>query len=130
MRAAWVLAVLLGGCMTGEIPHEDPTVATRTEPCAALEGLTFRSVTQDECGLGPDGPALCNWSLTFRADSDTRSRYDWSHSDVGEGGWVTCDGNVIETVPNDPVHDPLYEGMFDPSNLDLIWDERAYSRAL
>ncbi|MBA3457782.1 MAG: hypothetical protein H0T42_32165 [Deltaproteobacteria bacterium] len=119
MRAVWVFAVLLTGCMD-ELPHEDPTVVTRTGACSDLEGTTFRSVDQGECGLTPDGVALCHWHITFAAHDDTKSRFTWGHSDVGEQGFVTCEGDTIRSDET-----TAYDGHVD-ANLDLMWDGAAY----
>lgn len=98
-------------------------VATRGA-CTALEGLQFRSLDPGECGLTPDGVGSCTWRITFDVyDSSTKSRFTWSHSDVGESGYVMCEGNAIHSVDSS-VH---YAGSLDPAQLDLVWDDRAYA---
>jgi len=120
MRAAWFSAVLLMGCVD-ELPREDPNTVAKRGACSDLEGTTFRSVQPGECGLTPDGVATCHWNITFAAHDATMSRYTWGHSDVGESGFVTCDG---DTVRSDEA--TSYEGHVD-ANFDLMWDGRAYS---
>lgn len=124
MRAAWVSPLLLAGCMTGEIPHEDPD-ATNVErtACGALENLTFQSVSQGECGLTPMGPAACHWYIAFEPVDETRSAFEWSYSDIQSSGYVNCSGDTVL------IHGTgLVEGRFD-ENLDLVWDDFAYSIA-
>jgi len=52
----------------------------------------YQSVEQHECGLGPDGPVLCSWQLSFEhwADDNEGGEYEWSHSDVQESGRYEC----------------------------------------
>ena len=119
MRAAWFSAVLLMGCVD-ELPPEDPNVVAKRGACTDLEGTTFRSVAPGECGLTPDGVATCHWHITFAAHDATVSRYTWGHSDVGEQGFVSCDGDTIRSDDT-----TAYEGHVD-ANLDLMWDGRAY----
>jgi hypothetical protein len=67
------------------------------DACEQIVGTTFASIEELECGLTPEGPALCHWSIVFEEDGD----YLWQYSDVGQGGTYTCEGGVI-TVENDP----------------------------
>jgi hypothetical protein len=125
MRAAWLSVALLGGCAVDELPTENPNdmdVAQRTA-CPDLEGMTYRSVNDGECGLGPDGVALCHWNITFAAHDGTMSQFTWRHSDVGESGFVTCDGATIRSEDTRAL-----EGHLDV-NLDLVWDDFAYAPA-
>ena len=124
MRALWV-TVLLAGYMDG-LPTEAPGVA-RAGACTALDGLTFQSVQQGECGLGPDGPTACAWHLKFVAADATHSTFVWSHSDVEESGSVACNGGTVETLGSPPAF--RYSGTFDDAKLDLTWDARAYALA-
>lgn len=128
LRAPWLAVPLaFAGCIA-DLPPEDPGPSTATPTakgaCTMLEGVQFKSVNQGECGLTPDGVALCTWHIQFESyDGSTRSRFTWSHSDVGESGFVTCDGNklVAEGAGSTP-----YTGTFDPDTLDLVWDGGAY----
>jgi hypothetical protein len=55
-----------------------------------LAGTRWMSLDPHECGLGPDGVALCHWRLGF-----TDTAWDWMHSDVGEfGTWTCADGAI------------------------------------
>lgn len=89
-------------------------------PCEAIVGTTFLSVDQLECGLGEDGPMLCNWRLSFEEDGD----YLWMYSDVGQGGTYTCEGGVI-TLLEGPVIDHSYD-LFAGI---LTWDGVDYESA-
>ncbi len=127
MRTLGLTVLLLfgAGCLD-QLPPEDPhTPVEKRGACTALEGLTFRSVDQGECGLTPDGVSLCTWSIAFETVDGTKSRFTWRHSDVGETGHVTCENGVIQTEPGSFA----YQGMFDDANLDLVWDTRAYVAA-
>jgi hypothetical protein len=62
------------------------------DACVALDG-TFKSVDELECGLGPDGVALCRWSLTF-----TTGTFTWDYSDITDAGSYRCkDGAIAAT---------------------------------
>ncbi|MBL9014536.1 MAG: hypothetical protein JNL83_10190 [Myxococcales bacterium] len=129
LRALWLAVPLaLAGCID-DLPPEEPGPHDITTPiakgaCTMLEGVEFKSVNQGECGLTPDGVAMCTWHIRFESyDGSTRSRFTWSHSDVGESGFVTCDGTtlVAEGAGATP-----YSGTFDPNTFDLVWDGGAY----
>lgn len=120
-----LLAIFGAGCLD-ELPPEDPhTPVEQRTRCSALEGMTFRSAEQGECGLTPNGVAYCTWGITFEALDATTTAFTWRHSDVGESGAVTCDGGLI----HGEAHGLVYEGMFDEASLDLVWDSRAYLAA-
>jgi hypothetical protein len=86
--------------------------------CEQIVGTTFLSVEQLECGLGPDGPVLCNWQITFEEDGD----YLWMYSDVGDGGTYSCQGgNLFISGENDLD--------FDPATGILTWDGVEYAAA-
>lgn len=119
MRTLWIPVLLLAGC-TAELPHEDPATVARRGACTALEGRSFSSVEQAECGITPDGVALCNWQISFLPNDADSTRFEWGHSDVGESGIVTCDADSVRS--DEPT---LYEGHFTPQ-LDLLWDDVAY----
>ena len=72
--------------------------------CEQIVGTRFSSIEELECGLTPDGPALCHWSIVFEENGD----YLWQYSDVGQGGTYTCEGGVI-TVENDPDLEVSYD---------------------
>lgn len=117
------LTVLLAGCLDG-LPPEDPgTVAQPRGACTELEGRTFQSLQQGECGLTPGGTSSCFWHIRFTTEDGTKTRFTWGHSDVEESGFVTCDAGAIHT--SQAVAE--YEGSYDPADLDLVWDDRQYA---
>jgi hypothetical protein len=127
MRALWLLPLAaLTGCLDS-LPPEDP--GQQQQPiargaCTQLEGMTFRSLSEGECGLTPDGVATCTWHIKFDTyDGSTKTRFTWSHSDVGESGLVTCDGGTLKTVDSTFT----YQGTFDEQSLGLTWDGAAYT---
>jgi hypothetical protein len=65
--------------------------------CGLVLGRTFTSLEELECGLGPDGVELCNWTVAFDFDGT----FIWMHSDVGEGGTYACADGAI-TVTDGP----------------------------
>jgi hypothetical protein len=81
--------------------------------------MTYRSVTEMECGRGPDGGSFCHWTITFAATT-----YSWRYSDVGESGSYTCVGNTVTGVrlsgPN------TVTGQYDPATQTLTWNNVAY----
>jgi hypothetical protein len=85
--------------------------------CDAISGRTFASVEELECGISPDGVALCHWHLTFNTDGT----WSWQHSDYGESGtWDCADGVVSSTGPSS------YSGTYDPLTDTLSWDGHDY----
>ena len=91
------------------------------DTCAAIDGKTFVSVNQMECGPSPDaGVTLCNWHITF-----TGGAYSWSHSDVVETGSYGCDGPVINATRGIPAATPLL-GRLDSQTGQLTWDGATY----
>jgi len=119
MRWSW--PVLLVACTTGSAPPATPTPATR---CAELEGKTFASLVQGECGLGPSGPVPCTWHLTFTAESTTTTLYDWQHSDYGQSGEIQCDGSTVTEVTTGSAQ---LRGTYDASTMQLVWDGVTYA---
>jgi len=124
MRALWLVPIVaLAGCLD-ELPPEDTSQPIAKGACAQLEGMTFKSVNVGECGLTPDGVGYCTWHIKFDTyDGETKTRFTWSHSDVGESGMVTCDGGVLKTVDSTF----MYQGTFDDQSLGLVWDGAAYT---
>ena len=125
MRVLWVtLPVLVAGCLDGLPPEKDPGPGVSSRgACTQLEGMTFTSAQQGECGLTPDGVGLCSWHLRFRAEDGVTTRFTWSHSDVEESGLVSCLNGAIRTEQATAA----YDGAFDETSLDLAWDGRAYT---
>jgi hypothetical protein len=100
-------AVLVAAC----VPSPSPS------PCEGVAGATFSSTEEHECGLGPDGPVMCTWTLTFDA-----STWTWTHSDYGESGsWSCVDGAITGTSTSG-----TYDGAWDPATGELTWDGLSY----
>jgi hypothetical protein len=114
------------GPLTGDPPQTtgttgDATTGTTGAPvddCAFLVGRSFASDMMLECGLGPNGPELCNWTLSF-----TMTGYDHQYSDIGESGDYTCRGGAITGTAGDVQH----AGTVDADTGKLIWDDVAYT---
>lgn len=88
--------------------------------CDAIVGMRFESVEELECGLSKDGEVLCHWSIDFSDEGD----YQWTYSDIGEGGHYACkDGNIA--VDNNP----SLSIAFDPGSGILTWDGVEYTAA-
>lgn len=94
-----------------------PTDAAN-DACALVLDQSYSSQEQLECGLGPNGVALCNWTVGFDG-----SQYTWSHSDVGEGGDYSCAGLDLLNVPEGEVI-----GSVSPDGAVLTWYGVAYDR--
>ncbi len=116
MRWAWLFFV--AGCVEhGSSPEAHGA-------CTALEGASWQSVTQLECGLGPNGPELCNWHLTFSTETLDASRFDWAHSDVEQSGTVSCQDHTIVSTNGDAT----LTGTFDPAANTVTWVDVMYTR--
>jgi hypothetical protein len=91
----------------------DPAVSD----CTLLARTSWRSVEELECGLTPEGVALCNWSVNF-----TESDWTWHHSDVAEAGSWSCESGEItgERGMGSPVSGTLHDAEH------LTWDGVAY----
>ena len=114
------LALLASACSGG---MQDPsTVEQQDGACVALEGRRFISINDLECGLTPSGVALCKWRLSFMSSDDTSSRFQWSYSDVGEGGLIECHGEKIDEFS----HQRPINGTFDPVSQKLVWEGQTY----
>ena len=92
-----------------------PGVAEQSGRCTALEGRSFASLVEMECGLGPNGPVPCTWHLTFDAHDATTSLLYWQHSDTGVEAPVACMGPKVDVTP------PAYNGTYDEATLTLTW---------
>jgi hypothetical protein len=114
-----VLAAACGGM-------QDPsTVEQQQGACIELEGRRFESLSELECGLGPNGIHLCRWSVSFATRDDTSSTFQWSHSDVGESGQVECNGTAITSVRTSR----QVSGAYDPISGRLYWQGESYTPA-
>lgn len=117
---------LLAGCTTG---MQDPSTVEEEQQglaCIDLEGQRFESLGEGECGLGPTGPVFCKWSIAFTARDELSTDYEWSYSDVADGGRVTCDGNLISTMPVRVGVDGT-RGTYDPDSQELTWENVTYT---
>ena len=100
------------------------SVADQHGACFVLEGRTFVSLDELECGLTPNGPALCHWQVMFKTFTPDDSLFQWSHSDVGESGAVTCEGADLQLRGNTT---SLTVGVFDATAQLLTWHEVVYA---
>jgi hypothetical protein len=114
----WVLPILVVACAT----QTDPVGPGARRSCTALEGKTFASLTQGECGLGQNGPTSCTWHLTFTAKDDATTAYAWQHSDVEESGDVSCAGTGVDDLTQ-----MIARGTYDAVSQHLVWDQVTYA---
>lgn len=122
---SWVLPMLLATACTGGM--QDPSTVEQQEgACLALEDRRFESLDDLECGLTPDGVALCRWQLTFIARDDESSAFQWTYSDVAESGNIECDGGTITSITGAPRR---VDGTFDPITQKLVWEGQTYAPA-
>lgn len=89
--------------------------------CVALEGRRFTSVNELECGLAPDGPTSCKWTVTFTPSDPIASEFSWQYSDVGETGHASCDRASVKAMGTREI-----AGMFDALTQRLTWDGQVY----
>jgi hypothetical protein len=115
------LALLALGACTGGM-HDPSTVEQQNGACIALEGRTFASLQELECGRTPDGVAQCHWQLVFATRDTTASEFAWSYSDVSEGGRVECLGQRITAFSASRI----LSGTFDSSTQMLNWAGETY----
>jgi len=91
------------------------------DACALIDGKTFVSVNQMECGLSQNGGLVyCNWSVRF---SD--GTYFWHFSDVAAADHYSCDGATITAIRGGASTTPLL-GRVDPQTGQLTWDGATY----
>lgn len=128
MLARLALAVLLAASAcdsssnsTGDDVAGDVDAAT-VGRCTSLDGRSFSSVeVQPDCGLGPDGPVPCNWSITFDASGSMYTGWMYHHSDVVESGDIGCVGSSIVLVA------PDHAASYDADTDRLVWDQIEYA---
>ncbi|EYF00147.1 hypothetical protein [Chondromyces apiculatus] len=121
-----IAGLLLGaaGCTSGSGGSDGgEQTPAGDDACAALVGKSFLSVTEGECGLGPNGVVLCHWRLDFDEDEQGALTLMWMHSDVGESGTVTCDDGALTMNGGGS---PSYSGTYDPDTETVIWDDLEY----
>jgi hypothetical protein len=131
MRASVAIStiVLAAACGTGEGGGEDAGEGTDStgestgaggDACERIAGHQYRSVEELECGLGPGGPELCNWTLEF----DTAGHFAWYLSDFMESGSYYCNGLMVFGAGNTNV-----TGSLDPASGILSWDDHDYAQS-
>lgn len=119
MKFTLLATSLLFAACTGGM--QDPSTVEQQEgACIALEGLRFESINDLECGLTPNGVALCKWNLTFGVRDDQSSTFQWSYSDVAEGGQIECNGAAMVTSPR------TINATFDALAQRLVWEGQTY----
>ncbi|HVH98704.1 MAG TPA: hypothetical protein VM869_08340 [Enhygromyxa sp.] len=118
--------IRVGAASQRECTDADPggynILITHTEApadaCALVLDQSYSSQEQLECGIGPNGVVLCNWTIAFDG-----SQYLWSFSDVGSSGDYSCAGLNLLSVPEG---DTL--GSVSPDGAVLTWDGVLYDR--
>ena len=117
-----LLALISGAACTGGM-NDPSTVEQQNGACVELEGRTFSSVNQLECGRTPDGVARCNWQISFATRDTTASDFSWERSDASEFGSVECRGETVTTK----VGSRIVTGRFDPATQVLTWAGEIYA---
>ena len=105
--------------------HDPSTVEQQNGACFALEGRSFTSVRQLECGRTPDGVARCNWTLSFATRDTDASEFAWLYSDISDHGRAECRGQSITAT----AASRTVSGSFDPATQMLTWDGELYVAA-
>ncbi|MEZ4287642.1 MAG: hypothetical protein R3A47_05760 [Polyangiales bacterium] len=90
-----------------------------TSSSASLNGKSFESVDELECGLGATGVVLCHWRIQFM-----ESTFNWHYSDIGESGTYTLNAGVVVGVNGG---NTTYNGVYDATAGTLQWDGVAYT---
>jgi len=112
-----LLLLALAGCTTG---LDESSVEQGA--CVAIEGHTFSSVDELECGRTPDGPAHCRWQVTIDIGDAASSEFTWFYSDVAETGSLTCVGDGITAA----TPSRMIPVTFDRANQRLEWAGETY----
>lgn len=101
---------------TAESSDSETDTSGEQDACAIVPGKTYGSVTQRECGLGPNGPEPCTWTVEFVDDEN----FSYMYSDRHDIGTYTCDGlNIIAQGGND--------GVLDIDTGELTWNGSVYT---
>lgn len=121
------LALSLAACHANidesvEAEHVTNTLAQNGR-CTVLENRRFASLDQRECGIAPGGVALCAWAIQFSSLDDDTSSFSWRYSDVGDGGSVACDGDLLHVTAAGRTFDATY----DPITQQITWDSVTYA---
>lgn len=99
------------------------STAVEQGACIALEGRSFQSASELECGRTPTGIARCHWQLSFDIGEPTTSEFSWHYSDVSEGGQVSCRGSSVTATGAGRT----IQGTFDLVNQTLVWAGELYT---
>jgi len=91
----------------------------QVDSCNIISNSVFRSVDKHEVGLGPNGPAMGYWSITFQSGN-----FQWHHSDVVESGTYTCTENILQAK----LYNRTVTANYDINRKALIWDGVEYKR--
>ncbi len=118
--------------------HDPAMVEQQNGACIALEGRTFASVNELECGRALGGAGRCQWQITFAVRDGSASEFVWQHrsgagspdspltySDVAESGRVECRGETLRGIASRKVSVAL-GGTFDPATQVLTWAGQTY----
>ena len=95
------------------------TPVNQVDSCNIISNSVFRSVDKHEVGLGPNGPAMGYWSITFQSGN-----FQWHHSDVVESGTYTCTENILQAK----LYNRTVTANYDINRKALIWDGVEYKR--
>ncbi len=120
MRVALLVATGLVPAACTSAMNETGTIEQGA--CTALEGRTFASINELECGLTPDGVGRCKWQVAFEVDSAESSQFTWLYSDIGEFGHVRCVSGAVEASTSNR----SIPATFDPATLRLTWAGEIY----
>ncbi len=103
------LALLLAGALAG----------CSGDVCSDIDGRSFLSKDELECGLTPTGVGGCHWKLRFEG-----GKFHWDYSDISESGDYTCEDGAL--TGKSPTFDRTYEGRYDDASGELTWDGVLY----
>lgn len=95
------------------------TAEIQPDDCNFISDSTFRSVNKYEVGLGPNGPAMGYWSITFQ-----KGNFQWHHSDVVESGSYLCKNNILQAK----LYTRSVTANYDINRKALIWENVEYSK--
>ncbi|HEU0031751.1 MAG TPA: hypothetical protein VFQ53_14035 [Kofleriaceae bacterium] len=123
MRLPAVIACIAASACTGGM-LDSSSVEQQNGACIALEGTTFASVSELECGLTPDGVSKCHWQIAFASRDPSASEFTWFYSDVGEAGKVECHGTSLVATSSRTL-----SGSFDADSQRLVFDGQLYEPA-
>ena len=116
MRGLLIVAGLIPACTSGL--SETSVAESEQGACTRLEGRTFVSVDELECGV----TQRCRWQLAFDVDSTATSQFMWFYSDVAEVGQVSCAGGVVTAT----TATRTLRATFDRQTLRLSWAGETY----